>query len=128
MLVPSQLQRLLQQASINGITSAFISDNDGRLVSFTGSHAESKALAAMVDNAMFVYNKYGNPLNSSSGNPNSFAYSLLIDNENSKLAVVKADKFLVCFVGSNEIELGYLDKRATAFARKFAAGLKENDS
>jgi roadblock/LC7 domain-containing protein len=116
----------LQEASVNGVTSAFISDNDGRLVSFTGNYAESKALAAMVDNAMFVYNKYGNPLNSSSGN-SSVAYSLLIDNENSKLAVVKADKFLVCFVGSKEIELGYLDKRATTFARKFAAGLKEND-
>jgi hypothetical protein len=66
-----------------------------------------------VDNVYFVYNKYGNPLNASCPKPDGAPYSVLIDNETSKISVVRAGKFLVCFVGDENAELSSVDRRVT---------------
>jgi hypothetical protein len=120
MLIPSKLLEILKTQINEYVKSVFICDAHGRIECHTGDYLESKHIAAMVDNAMFVYNKYGNPLNLSAKTVGSGAHSLLIENETSHLAVVKAGPFLVCFVATAETDIDYLQAKTASFAKGFA--------
>jgi hypothetical protein len=82
MITPSTLQQAVQQQQINGINCVLISNNDGRIVSYAGgSLQQAKALAAIIDNSFFVYNRHGSPPQHSSTNQKTGAFSFLIDNK-----------------------------------------------
>ena len=70
----------------SGITHSFsvhsLSDADGRLIAFNGgSESDAKALAAILDNIWFAYNRHGTPPTSSQDGSRDGLNTISLTNE-----------------------------------------------
>ncbi|KAJ3324949.1 hypothetical protein HDV06_005537 [Boothiomyces sp. JEL0866] len=114
LLSASGIRQTLADALEDGMQSAFISDKDGRLVSYYGGElSEIKVLSALLDNAWFAYMKHGTP--NVTTNRKSLN-SLIINNEEGNVCVVRVGTFLVGILANVEVELGILNNRANSLA------------